>query len=165
MTHSNAICLGLITIGLICPTWFDAGTGYAEIDSKSIVGAWLFNEAKGKIATDSSGNDKNGELVGGAKWVKGKFGNAIELNGKDAWVNVPEIKPLEEFTILKWFNSTGRVGLWRCFFNRDGWSSGFVHYQFRPDNKMEMAIHSNNPVRHPGWGNSPFTADKKILNQ
>ena len=30
---------------------------------------------------------------------------------------------------------------------------------------MEMAIHSNNPVRHPGWGDSDFTADNSILNK
>ena len=137
----------------------------AEIDPKSIVGAWLFDEVSGKVAKDSSGNDYDGNLVGGAKWAKGKFGNAIELNGTDAWVTVPEIEALENFTLVKWFNSTGRVGQWRCFFNRDGWSAGFVHYQFRPDNKMEMAIHSNNPVRHPGWQDSDFTADKGILNK
>ena len=137
----------------------------AEIDPGSIVGAWLFDENSGKVAKDSSDNGNDGELEGGAKWAKGKFGNAIELNGKDAWVIVPAIGPLDDFTLMKWFNSTGRVGLWRCFFNRDGWSPGFVHYQFRPDNKMEMAIHSNNPVRHPGYANSDFTADKDILNQ
>ena len=137
----------------------------AEIDPKSIVGAWLFDETNGKVAKDSSDNGNDGNLVGGAKWVKGKFGNAIELNGKDGWVTVPEIGPLEDFTLIKWFNSTGRVGMWRCFFNRDAWAAGYVHYQFRPDNKMEMAIHSNNPVRHPGWQGSDFTADKGILNK
>lgn len=160
MTRFTIIFLSLIAISFIL-----AGISNAEIDAKSIVGAWLFNESKGKTAADSSGNDNDGEVVGGAKWVKGKFGNAIELNGKDAWVNVPEMEPLDEFTLIKWFNSTGRVGMWRCFFNRNDWSAGFVHYQFRPDNKMEVAIHSNNPVRHPGWPNSPFTADNKILNQ
>lgn len=157
--------LSFTTIGLAYLVWIGLGISYADVDPKSIVGAWLFNETKGKIAADSSGNNHNGKLEGGAKWGKGKFGNAVQLNGKDAWVSVPEIELLEEFTILKWFNSTGRVGMWRCFFNRDGWSSGFVHYQFRPDNKMEMAIHSNNPVRHPGWQTSPFTADKKIQDQ
>ncbi len=153
------------TVSLITISFLFAQLGNAEIDPKSIVGAWLFDETNGKVATDSSDNGNDGKLVGGAKWVKGKFGNAIELNGKDAWVTVPEIGPLEEFTLVKWFNSTGRVNQWRCFFNRDGWASGFVHYQFRPDNKMEMAIHSNNPVRHPGWTDSPFTADKAILNK
>lgn len=114
---------------------------HAEIDPTTVVGAWLFNESDGKVAADSSDMNNDGNLVGGAKWVKGKFGNAIELNGTDAWVTVPQIAPLEDFTLLKWFNSTGRVGMWRCFFNRNGWAAGFVHYQFRPDNKMEMAIH------------------------
>ncbi|MDE0010894.1 MAG: LamG domain-containing protein [Candidatus Poribacteria bacterium] len=152
-------------ISLIVIGFMFAQVGNAEIDPGSIVGAWLFDETGGKVAKDSSDNGNDGDLKGGAKFVKGKFGNAIELNGKDGWVTVPEIGPLEDFTLMKWFNSTGRVGLWRCFFNRDGWSPGFVHYQFRPDNKMEMAIHSNNPVRHPGWPNSKFTADKDILNK
>ncbi len=160
MIRLTLICLGFITLSLVL-----VSTGDSEIDEKSIVGAWLFNENGGKKAADSSGNGYDGELVGGAKFVKGKFGNAIELNGKDAWVTVPAIDPLDEFSLLKWFNSTGRVGAWRCFFNRDGWTTGYVHYQFRPDNKMEVAIHSNNPVRHPGWQASPFTADNKILNK
>ena len=152
-------------ISLIVISFMFIQVGNAEIDPGSIVGAWLFDETGGKVAKDSSDNGNDGDLQGGAKFVKGKFGNAIELNGKDGWVTVPEIGPLEDFTLMKWFNSTGRVGLWRCFFNRDGWSPGFVHYQFRPDNKMEMAIHSNNPVRHPGWPNSKFTADKDILGK
>ena len=153
------------SISLIIIVLAFAQLSSAEIDPESIVGAWLFDETNGKVAKDSSGNGNDGNLVGGAKWVKGKFGNAIELNGKDAWVTVPAIGPLEDFTLIKWFNSTGRVGAWRCFFNRDGWAAGYVHYQFRPDNKMEMAIHSNNPVRHPGWPDSDFTADKSILNK
>ncbi len=152
--------ISLIMVGFMC-----AQVSNAEIDPNTIVGAWLFDETGGKVAKDSSDNGNDGDLVGGAKWAKGKFGNAIELNGKDAWVTVPEIEPLEDFTLMKWFNSTGRVGLWRCFFNRDGWAAGYVHYQFRPDNKMEMAIHSNAPVRHPGWPDSDFTADKDILDE
>jgi len=103
------------TISLIIVVSMFAQFSNAEIDPQSIVGAWLFDETNGKVAKDASGNDNDGNLVGGAKWVKGKFGNAIELNGKDAWVTVPEIGPLEDFTLIKWFNSTGRVGAWRCF--------------------------------------------------
>ncbi len=154
-----------LIIGVIAVGFMLAQLSIAEIDPNTIVGAWLFDEADGKVAADSSNNDNDGTLVGGAKWVKGKFGNAIELNGQDAWVTVPAIGPLEEFTLLKWFNSTGRVGMWRCFFNHDGWDRGFVHYQFRPDNKMEFGIHSNNPARHPGWADSDFTADQSILNK
>ena len=154
-----------LNISLMIVVFMFAQLSNAEINLESIVGAWLFDETNGTVAKDSSDNGNDGNLVGGAKWVKGKFGNAIELNGQDAWVTVPGIGPLEDFTLIKWFNLTGRVGAWRCFFNRDGWAPGFVHYQFRPDNKMEIAIHSNNPVRHPGWHESDFTADESILNK
>ena len=153
------------TICIYAISFFVAQFGFAEIDQATIVGAWLFNESDGKVASDSSENGNDGNLVGGAKWAKGKFGNAIELNGTDAWVTVPQIAPLADFTLLKWFNSTGRVNSWRCFFNRNGWAAGFVHYQFRPDNKMEIAIHSNEPVRHPGWDATDFIADNSILNK
>ena len=157
--------MGRLTIIFITLCFMLVQLSIAEIDPNTIVGAWLFDETGGKVAADSSDNGYDGNLVGGAKWVKGQFGNAIELNGTDAWVTVPAIGPLEEFTLLKWFNATGRVGAWRCFFNHDGWARGFVHYQFRPDNKMEFGIHSNNPARHPGWQESDFTADQSILNK
>ena len=160
-TKVTVICVTLIVMGLLL-----IASSYAEIDSKSIVGAWLFDEGNGDIAKDSSGNGIDGEIVGGAKWVDGKFGKALELNGKDAWVNVPEMEALDELTIIKWFNSTGRVGEWRCFFNRNGWSQGFIHYQFRPDNKMEFCIHSNaNGGRHQGFEGSSYTADASMLDQ
>ena len=66
------------TISLIIVGFMLAQLGNAEIDPESIVGAWLFDEASGKVAKDSSDKGNDGDLVGGAKWVKGKFGNAIE---------------------------------------------------------------------------------------
>ena len=71
--------LSFTTIGLAYLVWIGLGISYAEIDPKPIVGAWLFNETKGKIAADPSGNNHNGKLEGGAKGYKGKFGNAIQM--------------------------------------------------------------------------------------
>ena len=41
-------------------------------------GIWLFDEGKGGVAADTSGNGNDGE-VSGAKWVEGKFGGALEF--------------------------------------------------------------------------------------
>ena len=41
-------------------------------------GIWLFDEGKGGIAADTSGNGNDGE-VSGAKWAEGKFGGALEF--------------------------------------------------------------------------------------
>ena len=41
---------------------------------------------------DASGNDNHGEITGGSKWVKGKFGEAIELEPA-AYVEPKRIQP------------------------------------------------------------------------
>ena len=56
---------------------------YAKIDPKAIVAVWLFDEGAGKVAKDSSLNGINGEFMGNPKWVKGKFGKALEFDGDD----------------------------------------------------------------------------------
>ena len=48
-----------------------------EIDLKTATGIWLFDEGKGKIASDLSGQKGDGKLEKGPTWVKGKFGQAI----------------------------------------------------------------------------------------
>ncbi len=63
-------------------------TSHAAIDSKNIMGMWLFDENSGNVAIDSSGN-KNDGTIHGAKRVNGKFGNALEFDGTDNWVEVP----------------------------------------------------------------------------
>ena len=42
------------------------------------VGIWLFDEGKGGVAADTSGNGNDGAITG-AKWAEGKFGGALEF--------------------------------------------------------------------------------------
>ena len=73
-------CLSLITLNLIF-----AGASSAELDLKTAVGVWLFDDGKGDTAVDSSENGNDGELVNGPKWIKnGKFGAALEFNGDES---------------------------------------------------------------------------------
>ena len=66
------------TISLIIVGFMFAHASNAEVDPGSIVGAWLFDETGGKVAKDSSDNGNDGDLVGGAKWVK--VNSATPLN-------------------------------------------------------------------------------------
>jgi len=57
---------------------------FSKIDPKTIVGLWLFDEGRGNIAKDDSGNGHHGEFIGlKPKWVEGKFGQAFEFDGQD----------------------------------------------------------------------------------
>jgi len=48
-----------------------------------------FEEGKGDKTADYSNSKTDGTLVNGPKWVDGKFGKALEFNGKDNYVEVP----------------------------------------------------------------------------
>jgi len=51
---------------------------------------WKFDEGKGNIAYDSSGNGNNGTISQWRPtWVHGKFGSALSFDGVDDYVEVP----------------------------------------------------------------------------
>ena len=89
-----------------------AGVSHAEIDMATAVGLWLFDEGNGNTAGDASDAGNDGELIKSPAWVKGKFGMALEFNGKDNCVQTGQklLDNLEEFTILTWVK-TGKVTL------------------------------------------------------
>ena len=89
-------------------------TGSAEINEDMIAAAWLFEGD----AEDVSGNGFDGEVKGG-KFVTGKIGDAIELNGASDWVEIPKrIGEFEEITFAHWVKSTGREAAVACFLQR-----------------------------------------------
>ena len=66
---------------------FLVGLGISEA---AIVGEWLFND-QGNPGQDTSGNGNDGALGGGAAWTaEGRMGGAIDFNGQDAFVEVPD---------------------------------------------------------------------------
>ena len=125
-----------LCVSLIVALIFTASS-YAAIDPKFIAGVWLFDDGTAK---DSSGNGKDGKTQGDAKWVQGKFGKALELNGTNVWVEVPSIGTFDEVTITAWVNTTGRVSQWRAIINNNGWKAGDIHHQLAPDNRVEFSI-------------------------
>jgi len=131
-----------ISLSLIVTLVF-AVSSYAAIDQTTIAASWLFDEGSGTIAKDSSGNGKDGNIKGGAKWVQGKFSKAIELNGTDAWVEVPSIGTFDEVTITAWVMTTGRSAQWRVLIDNNGWKAGDIHHQLEPGNRVEFSINGN----------------------
>ena len=73
--------------------------------SAEIVGQWLLNETSGTVAKDTSGNGNDGEIIGKANWVNGKFGKALELDGTSTGLKVAPGLVLKNFTAVLWVNS------------------------------------------------------------
>lgn len=73
-----AICVAVIVVlGLSRRAYADAG----------LVAHYSFEEGKGAVAKDTSGNGNHGKILGGAEWVKGPCGGALSLNGKDGYID------------------------------------------------------------------------------
>jgi len=70
-----------------------------------VVGAWHFDEGSGNITHDTSGEGNDGTIYGGANWTDGKFGKALEFDGVDDYVEVPDSVSLDitdSLTITAW---------------------------------------------------------------
>ncbi len=67
------------------------------------VGIWLFDEGKGGVAEDTSGNGNDG-VITGAKWVEGKFGGALEFEPPHVVTVEPSdsINFKDQMTIATW---------------------------------------------------------------
>ena len=82
----------------------------AGIDPKTVAGMWLFDEDKGDETFDSSGNENNGKLMNGPKWVGGKFGNALTFNGSSTYIdcgNGENLDITKEISVMAWVKFNG----------------------------------------------------------
>jgi hypothetical protein len=84
-----------------------AGT---PINETGLVGYWNFDEGAGTIAHDSSGNNNDGTIYG-ATWTSGKIGNALQFDGIDDSVRIPDSASLniagDKISITAWVKRLG----------------------------------------------------------
>lgn len=105
--------VGMISIVYVGLFLLMSNPAFAAINVDDITAMWLFDEGEGTNATDSSGNGNDG-TIHGATWVDGKFGQALEFNGTDNWVEVPHSQSVgfeagTSFTLTIHFKGT-KVG-------------------------------------------------------
>ena len=99
LIFTSIMFMGLI---MVSPSFAKAGIDYED----HLVGLWKFDEVKGTAIEDSSGNVIEGELKGSGKWVDGKFGKAIQLDGKTGFVAIkPHANPTTAITVSAWVKS------------------------------------------------------------
>jgi len=73
-----------------------------------LVGWWKLDEGSGTTAYDSSGNGFDGTLTGDTKWVAGKYGAAVEVDGDGDYVEIPSIGiNSDTVTMSAWIKRNG----------------------------------------------------------
>lgn len=67
---------------------------------------WMFDEFRGVVAMDATGNGWTGDLINGVLHSPGLTGNAIELDGSNDYVSLPAglAAGLTQTTVAGWFN-------------------------------------------------------------
>lgn len=86
---------------------------------KGLVGYWSFDEGQGREARDGSGLCHHGQIQGGAAWVPGRQGTALELNGIDSAVRMSGADTLNlqgDATFTAWVRTTSDDGRDRLIF-------------------------------------------------
>ncbi len=109
-----------------------------------LVGYWPFDEGSGKETKDASGNENHAQFVGNLRWVDGKFGKALEFDGKGNYVAVPDADVLDltdAATFMAWFSPIGPLAGTRMMVKNN---SIFVIFDFGDTNTIDFLVKPNN---------------------
>ncbi|MEI9808262.1 MAG: hypothetical protein WDO16_10520 [Bacteroidota bacterium] len=72
-----------------------------------VVAEWRMNEGTGTTTADASGNAYNGTLINGPTWGTGKYGQGINLDGTNDYINIADnanftLTPTQSYSWSGW---------------------------------------------------------------
>jgi hypothetical protein len=156
-----------------------AGQSDAKIDSKSVVGLWLFDKGSGAIAKDYSGNGHDGEIKGNVKWIEGQFSKALSFPGAaGSFVMVPHDDSLNliTFTMIAWLKAVNTQTRQEIMMKRapGGTNSQNYHFQiesgrttldmgFTVGNAWPGSFFGKTTVADEQWHHVAATYDQKAM--
>src|SRR5262245_12224220 len=85
---------------------------YTQADIREgLIAEYRFDESSGRMASDSSGHHLHGRLEGHPQWVKGYYGNGLQLDGASDYVYVGKQDAIDvtHYTLTAWVNTVGRT--------------------------------------------------------
>ena len=154
-----------------------SGYAFALSDPSGLAGYWNLDEGTGTTAYDSSGNGNNGN-VNGAVWTQGKAGNALQFDGVNDFVSIPNSAALRTTTAItvianvKTTRTAGQIASkydidtrreWRMYVGAGGLlgvgigASGCIIFT--------NTQASNRPVNNNEWHHVAFTWDKNSIDK
>jgi len=129
--------LAFVGLSLILSVCFLILPTFAALDMSTVTGLWLFDEGSGDVAADSSDSGLDAALMGTPMWVSGKFGSALELNGVDAYVEVPaHVNPTDAITVSMWVKSL---------------TENWVQHGWFIEKRNAYIIHPNADTKNVSW--------------
>jgi len=129
--------------------WSDGTVIIGDVWSFAIgklIGWWKFDDTEGSTASDSSGNNHTGTLVGNPQWQPsgGKIGGALSFDGVDDYVDCGSDASLNitnAVTIAVWVKLSGPANDQKIAGNQDGNAGGYKFGVY--SNKVEFEIRNS----------------------
>jgi formylglycine-generating enzyme required for sulfatase activity len=97
--------------------------------NEGLVAHWNFDEASGDTVNDSSGNNHNGTIYGGATRIDGISGKALNFDGEDDYVDIAgtsNLHLLSGFTLSAWARFTNHIDDGSIVGKHAGQPNGYV---------------------------------------
>jgi len=122
--------MGRIRIAVMCFACLFLLAGPASAD---LVLHWALDDGAGNVAADSSGNGRDGEVVGTPNWVVGQIKGALDLDGSSNYIDYNEEIVSGTCSIALWLTSRDLPYStdYRAILHDDVWGGGSVHGHLR----------------------------------
>ena len=139
-----------------------------DAKDKDLLLYFSFSEGKGDAVEDLSKEKNDGEIVGDADWIDGKFGTALEF-GEQSEVKAPYIELNEKsFTVTMWVKPELSGGDQQCVFTQTQVNAvnTSLHYRIYNNGTVRMGFYGNdldspNAVEADKWAHICFWLDVK----
>ena len=121
----------------------------AKLVEKGLVSYWSLNEIKGKTVPDDWG--ENDGTIEGAEIAKGKYGNALQFDGQDNYVNCGNDESLDltdAISIEAWVYMES-VGTYPTVVAKSGANWGYIFEFLTTTGKINLYLDQANP----SWAN------------
>ena len=115
VTRMGRICAAVAVVAVIGVVEF-ASAPASMSATQGLVAAYGFDEGSGTTVTDASGNGNAGAITNATWAASGKFGKALQFNGTNALVTVPNAASLQlstGMTLEAWVNPSTVTANWR----------------------------------------------------
>ena len=144
-------------------------------EKQGLVAYYAFDQGKGTLVKDMSGNGNNGKIHGGARYVRSGKGYALRLDGVDDYVDCGERKVLDtgtHGTVELWCRVEALQGGLVSRSSGTRWEDQRLVIAVRADGRMEGALadgktYQVTPFPKPrigSWVHLAMTWDEKNVN-
>src|SRR5690242_1389201 len=112
----SGLALSLLAIAAMIGVPGIASAPASMAATTGLVAAYGFDEGSGTTVTDASGNGNTGTITNAAWAATGKYGKALQFNGTNAFVSIPNAASLQlstGMTLEAWVNPSTVNANWR----------------------------------------------------